>query len=142
MTGRTGRFLRSIRAGSLGEQVVMEWMPWPWDHTSDEPDGPAPLDRRQETPRVPSASGAQVSYLDVQLIGVLYGTIAAGSYCEDCGARFARGLRILPPPMEREWPWQLLVVTKCRGWRHHLHAATVVVNEGDDMQLGPLRATD
>lgn len=120
----------------------MEWILWPWDQAfGRSADRPA-TDRRKETAGTSPKTGAEsCDYLDIWAIVPMYQAIAAGSSCEVCGARLARRLGALAVPANARWPRRLLVVAQCRGWRHHVHAATVVINEGDDIRLPPLRAT-
>ncbi len=141
MTKRTGRFLRSIRAGSVGEDVVMEWVPWPWEQGLDEPVGSQRVEQCQESLRSAPSSGAECHDLDTWMMALIYRSIAGTSWCEICGARFARGLRVLATPAGARRPRQILVVAKCRGWKRHVHVANVVVNEDSDISLQPLRAT-
>jgi hypothetical protein len=142
MTRRTGRFLRSIRAGSFGDEVGMEWMPWAWEQASRDPGGSLPMGRHQEAPGVLGGPGADTSDIDAWLMELIYRNIAAASWCEICGCRFAHRLQILPAPAGAQRHRQLLVVAKCRGWRHHVHVASVVISEDRDTVLRPLSATD
>jgi hypothetical protein len=141
MTRRTGRFLRSIRAGSSGEEVVMEWVPWLWEQSSRDPGGPSTISGRQEGPGMSPGPGDESYDVDAWLMELIYRNIAAESWCEICGCRFARRLRVLPAPVGAQWRRQLVVVAKCRGWRHHVHVASVVIGEDRDTVLRPLRAT-
>jgi hypothetical protein len=75
------------------------------------------------------------------MMALIYRSIAGTSWCEICGAHFARGLRVLATPAGARRPRQILVVAKCRGWKRHVHVANVVVNEDNDISLQPLRAT-
>jgi hypothetical protein len=120
----------------------MEWVPWPWEQSFDGPIGSLSADRRQVAQRPTPGSGAGSSDLDTWLMALVYRTIAAASWCEICGARFAPRLRLLPAPVGTQRHRQFLVVAKCRGWRHHVHVASVDVSEDRDIALRPLRATD
>jgi hypothetical protein len=120
----------------------MEWKPWSWDEAFGEPVGRVPADGREDRPRVSPSAGADSSDLDTQLIALVYSAIAAGSSCETCGSRLARKLRVFPLPAGAHGARRLAVVAKCRGWKRHVHVARVVINEGDDTPLRPLRAID
>jgi hypothetical protein len=121
---------------------VTVWMPWPWEPASRDPAGSLPIGRRQEATAVPPGPGAESSDMDAWLMELIYRNIAATSWCEICGCRFARRLRVLPAPAGTQRRRQFLVVAKCRGWRRHVHAAGVVISEDRDTVLQPLRATD
>ena len=142
MTRRSGRFLRSIRAGSSGDELVMEWVPWLWEEASRDSGGSLTMDRRQDAPGVLGGPGPESSDLDSWLMELIYRNIAASSWCEVCGCRFARSLRVFPGPAGTQLRRQLLVVARCRGWRRHVHVASVVMSEDQDTALRPLRATD
>jgi hypothetical protein len=121
----------------------MEWAQWSWDEVFGDSVDPRLNYRRQKGPQVSPNTGADSSFLDTWLIALVYSAIAAGSSCETCGCRLGRKLRVFsPPPAGARGPRQLLVVAKCRSWKRHVHVATVVINEGDDTVLRPLRATD
>jgi hypothetical protein len=120
----------------------MEWMPWPWEQGSRDPGGSLPIGRRQEAPGVPPGLRAESSDMDAWLMELIYRNIAATSWCEVCGCRFARRLRVLPAAAGAQRRRQLLVVAKCRGWRHHVHVASIVISENQDTALLPLRATE
>jgi hypothetical protein len=77
---------------------VTEWMPWPWEPASRDPAGSLPIGRRQEATAVPPGPGAESSDMDAWLMELIYRNIAATSWCEICGCRFARRLRVLPAP--------------------------------------------
>ncbi len=119
---------------------MMEWVPGTWYELFDASVDRGPTDRRQQGPSVPPSTGADSPDLDTWLIALVYSAIAAGSTCETCGSRFVRKLRVLPQPASAQRARRLLVVAKCRSWRRHVHVTSVVINEGDDMRLRPLRA--
>jgi hypothetical protein len=119
---------------------MLQWMPRPWDHASGGPVDHPLTGPGHYAPQALPAAGMEGPDLEVQVIALIYRSIAAESCCDICGARLVRSLRVLPPPAHAQWPRQLRLITKCRGWRHHVHVASVVINAGDDIPLPPLRA--
>jgi hypothetical protein len=73
----------------------MDWVPWEWRDTFGGPvDSPAGRGA-EDLSRVTPEPLTQPTDLDLWLITLTYRTIAAGSSCEKCGARFARRLRVI-----------------------------------------------
>jgi hypothetical protein len=109
----------------------MDWLPWIWQYD-------ACYDRVPEARLAESASSTVgPTTLDRWLIKMIYRTVAPESRCEKCGEDLGRRLRVLLPA-EPYSVWDVLVVTRCRGWRGHRHVATVSC-AGGALQLGPLR---
>jgi hypothetical protein len=87
------------------------------------------------------ASGAPtcstLTAVDLDLIDVIYGFVAAESTCSTCGAPLGRSLRVIPwSSCAAAARWQVHVTTRCRGWRRHRHVAAVTGRR--HLELGPL----
>ena len=87
--------------------------------------GAQPADRETWGPDEPSA-------IDLALIRIVYGVVAAGTGCSKCGSPLGRRLR---GPVR----WRVSVRTRCGGTRRHLHIATVGRGP-NDLVLGSFRA--
>jgi hypothetical protein len=75
--------------------------------------------------------------IDVSLLHIVYGLLAAETRCSRCGAPLGRGLRVeVWPTLVRSVQWRVRVRTSCRGWRRHRHAAAVGLSSSD-LLLGP-----
>jgi hypothetical protein len=76
--------------------------------------------------------------IDLELVEIAYGVIAAESSCSTCGAPLGRCLRITRTPAAPVLAhWRLSVVTRCCGWRRHRHLADVAGRR--DLDLGRFR---
>ena len=109
----------------------MDWFPWIWPYD-------AYLDRVPEARSADRTLDALCpSTLDKSLIEVIYRTVAPESRCEKCGQALGRRLQVLSPAKPCS-AWDVLVVTRCRGWRGHRHVATVSCAR-DGLHFGSLR---
>ena len=95
--------------------------------------GAQPADRETWGPDEPSA-------IDLALIRIVYGVVAAGTGCSKCGSPLERRLRVITwPTLRGPVRWRVSVRTRCGGTRRHLHIATV--GRGPtDLVLGSFRA--
>jgi hypothetical protein len=86
--------------------------------------------------RVPGTGAARLSAVDLWLVQVAYEVVAAESMCTRCDSLLGDRISLVPA----DFPSDLVSVTvRCRGWRRHLHRATVR-ESANDLLLGPLRA--
>lgn len=76
--------------------------------------------------------------LDLQLIQIAYEVAAPELRCAKCYSRLGRGLRLATSDVWAPSTWQVLVSTRCRGWRGHRHTA-VATEESGNLRLGRLR---
>ena len=92
-----------------------------------------PADRAWWGPDEPSA-------IDLSLIRIVYGVVAAGTRCSKCGSPLGRRLRVITwPTLFGPARWRVSVSTKCSGRWRHLHTATVG-RCPTDLALGSFRA--
>ncbi|WP_250032324.1 hypothetical protein [Paractinoplanes maris] len=81
-----------------------------------------------------------LSDTDLRLVRIVYDFIAAETLCDKCAALLGRSLSLAVTGGGPGRPgWQILVVTRCRGWRRHRHTAVVTDLLGH-LRLEPLRA--
>lgn len=104
----------------------MDWL-WPGDGWV----GPGP----SGSPRDPQScnEGAAV---DLGLLRIYYGTMAARPCYTRCGARI-RPLVLVERISAYSTIGAIAVTTRCRGWRRHRHRATVTGRPGE-VRLGEL----
>lgn len=74
--------------------------------------------------------------LDLEVIRSIYRVLVTETACTTCGASL-EGAIATPSGM---WTAEVLVTTRCRGWKHHHHAATVTEQDGD-LRFGELSRT-
>jgi hypothetical protein len=103
----------------------MEWRAWMWQFAIDFQSAPE-LGRTD-----PREAGPWVTATDQWLIQTIYQVLAPASRCEKRGARLGRRTRFLFSAEVGQTPGSRLVVTSCRGWRHHAHSASVAYANGD-----------
>ena len=119
----------------------MEWYPYPGDFEAAFGGSPAPWLRRIDDAAfitTGAARRAPVTDTDIELIALIYGFIAGGSTCSQCGAPLGRRLRVAPSPtFHARAHWRVSVTTRCRGWKRPRHVAAVARRH--DLELGPLR---
>jgi len=92
----------------------------------------------EPVPRTGSGSVPDLTAIDLWMIELTYGFVAAESRCTRCGTPLGRGLRVTPSVTTHS-PWIVSILTRCRGWRRHRHVATVV-EASNDLALGPFLA--
>jgi hypothetical protein len=94
-----------------------------------------------ELPAIPLSGPSGVAgptETDLDLVRLSYDVIAAELGCSTCLASLGRGLYLVVPAGGEGPTWQVIVVTRCHGWRRHRHTA-VVAGVGGGLHFGPLR---
>ena len=76
--------------------------------------------------------------VDLGLLGLYYGTVAARLSCGRCGARLRRAVRVAPA-LRDPTIGAIAVTTRCRGWWRHRHRATVTGRAAGQLRLNDLR---
>ena len=76
--------------------------------------------------------------LDLLLITLVYELAAGEATCAACAAPLGRRPRLATRRTGVTPARQVVVATRCRGWRRHRHTAVVTEASGD-LRLGPLR---
>jgi hypothetical protein len=112
----------------------MEWLVPSWMYLWIFPDQTAVGGGRQTDPG--AASG--LSDLDLWLIAVTSGAIAAQSTCTRCPAPLRRRIRV-DRFTDVGSPSAASAVTTCAGWRRHRHVATVT-ESANHLVFGPFRS--
>jgi hypothetical protein len=120
----------------------MEWLFAPWEFMSAL-GGPAGCpyqgyDEERRTTSTSTGGRAELSAVEMWVLRLSYEALAAQSNCGRCGSRLGRKLRSLWPSDAYPHSVRMLAMTRCSGWRRHLHVAAVT-ESSDDLLLGPLR---
>jgi hypothetical protein len=120
----------------------MEWFYPLWEiSVFRRPSEPSVDPDRAGSARVSGAGrreDGQPTPLDLWLIECVYEVMAAETTCRRCGAVLSLHLQLLSPLVDRPVsPWRVFVVTRCAGWRHHRHVASVVKGSRS-LHFGPL----
>ena len=108
----------------------MEW-PWMmhWGQRWSEPE-PSGSDADRQAPSTSMA-------VDLELLRLYYGTVAARLACTRCGARLGRAV-LVKPAAGYVTIGAISATTRCRGWRRHFHRATVTGRAADRLEFGDL----
>jgi hypothetical protein len=114
-----------LRQRELGRATMIDWDPFLSPGVGRPPGGML----RPDVPAQPTA-------LDVWLVQVIAGALAAESTCWRCDAQLDPRVRVRP---RRHQPrgWRVSVRATCTGWRRHRHHAEAV-GEAGDIVLGLL----
>jgi hypothetical protein len=79
----------------------------------------------------------ELTALDLTVVRLVYGVVAAQSRCARCGAGLRRDVRVTS--VACDCPQRTaLVETVCGGWRRHRHVARVD-EASNDLLVGPFR---
>jgi len=78
------------------------------------------------------------TYLEVQLIELIYQVVANEQDCSKCGHLLGRALRARRTSAVPPACWPVTVDTRCWGWRRHRHTAQVT-RPSKDLMLGVLQ---
>jgi hypothetical protein len=120
----------------------MEWLMPGWVYWLAVGTGPAPPiwahDEVTPTARTDGERRRELTVLDLALIQLVYGVVAAESTCSRCGAPLGSALRVMHSALDNT-PWTVSIVARCSGWRRHRHIA-VVDETANDLVLGPFSA--
>jgi hypothetical protein len=120
----------------------MEWLFALWPFTfglegqSGRPCQGYEYERR--TTRTSVGGRDELSAVEMWLLRLSYEGHAAQLDCGRCGSRLGRELLSLRPSHAYPPSVRMLAVTRCSGWRRHLHVA-VVTESSEDLLLEPLR---
>jgi hypothetical protein len=99
---------------------------------------PCPVDDAAPAPPGGSARHGRSAHVDLWLIRLTHGFVAATSRCGRCDAPLGRRLHLEVSPAGAAPTWHVRVTARCRGWRRHRHAA-VVTEVAGNLRFGPLR---
>jgi hypothetical protein len=120
----------------------MEWLFAPWEFMSllASPSGYHYQGYVEERRTTITGMGrpAELSAVEMWVLRLSYEDVADHLDCGRCGARLGRKLLSLLPSDAYPPSVRMLAMTRCSGWRRHLHVA-VVTESSKELLLGPLR---